>query len=165
MVEIRKENWAGAGGGGERWCWHNRKWEKGVNELQRRSDLCIPRNETARPRSQFPHSCICERFIYSQDVGKSHECRNWERGRTVSFLEIFVSKFRYSVFAVRNEQVALEPKTNREWHYCQCGSSQFSWLKYTKFRQRVRQDLRSYMYFTFGSYSMIHSSHQGKREL
>ncbi len=37
------------------------------------SDLCIPRNETAQPRyfqnrikypvSQFPHTCICERFI------------------------------------------------------------------------------------------------------
>ncbi len=32
-----------------------------------RSDFCIPRNETARPRSQFPHSCICEQFIYSHD--------------------------------------------------------------------------------------------------
>ncbi len=36
--------------------------------LQTRSDLCIPRNETLRPRSQFPHSCtfvhICERFIH-----------------------------------------------------------------------------------------------------
>ncbi len=31
----------------------------------RQSDLCIPRNENARPGSQFPHSCICER--YSQD--------------------------------------------------------------------------------------------------
>ncbi len=29
-----------------------------------------------------------------------HECRNWERGRAVSFLEIFVSNFRYSAFAV-----------------------------------------------------------------
>jgi hypothetical protein len=35
--------------------------------LQRRSDLCIPSNETARPRSQFPHSCICERWIDSHD--------------------------------------------------------------------------------------------------
>jgi hypothetical protein len=26
----------------------------------------IPINKTVRPRSQFPHSCICERFIYSQ---------------------------------------------------------------------------------------------------
>ncbi len=43
--------------------------------------------------------------------------------------------FGYSVFAVRNEQVALEPKTNREWHYRLCGSSQFYWLKYTKIRQ------------------------------
>jgi hypothetical protein len=30
--------------------------------LYRKSDLCIPRNETARPRSQFLYSCICDRF-------------------------------------------------------------------------------------------------------
>jgi len=35
--------------------------------LYRISYLCIPRNETVRPHSQFLHSCICERFIYSQD--------------------------------------------------------------------------------------------------
>jgi hypothetical protein len=29
-----------------------------------------------------------------------HECGNWERGRAVSFLGIFVLNFRYSVFAV-----------------------------------------------------------------
>ncbi len=28
----------------------------------------IPRNETARPRSQFMHSCIGERFLYSHDL-------------------------------------------------------------------------------------------------
>jgi hypothetical protein len=27
----------------------------------------IPSNETGQPRSQFLHSCICERFMYSQD--------------------------------------------------------------------------------------------------
>ncbi len=30
-------------------------------------DLFIPRNKTVRPHSQFLHSCICERFQYSQD--------------------------------------------------------------------------------------------------
>jgi hypothetical protein len=35
--------------------------------LYQKSDLYIPRNETAGPRFQFLHSCICERFIYSQD--------------------------------------------------------------------------------------------------
>ncbi len=34
---------------------------------QRRPDLCIPRNKTARPRCQFPHSCLCEWFIYSHN--------------------------------------------------------------------------------------------------
>jgi hypothetical protein len=32
---------------------------------------------------------------------QEHECGNWELGLTVSFLGIFVSNFRYSVFAVR----------------------------------------------------------------
>jgi hypothetical protein len=36
--------------------------------LYRKSNLCIPRNETAQPRSQFLCSCICEQFIYSQDL-------------------------------------------------------------------------------------------------
>jgi hypothetical protein len=56
--------------------------------------------------------CICERFIYfhvwsAEDprrdyINRSHvyECRNWERGRAVSYLEIYVSCFRYSVLDV-----------------------------------------------------------------
>ncbi len=35
--------------------------------LQTRSKLCIPRNKTARPHPQFPHSCICELCVYSHD--------------------------------------------------------------------------------------------------
>ena len=35
--------------------------------LYRKSDLCIPRNKIVRPCSQFLHSYICERFIYSPD--------------------------------------------------------------------------------------------------
>ncbi len=59
---------------------------------ERNFDLCIPRNGTARPQSQFLHSCVCERFIYSHDgvhlfflqrsrecinSTQKHECRNW----------------------------------------------------------------------------------------
>jgi hypothetical protein len=36
-----------------------------ANALYQRFETNIPRNETARPRSQFPHSFICKRFIYS----------------------------------------------------------------------------------------------------
>jgi hypothetical protein len=32
--------------------------------LQRRSDLCIPKNETASPHCQFPRLCIWERLIH-----------------------------------------------------------------------------------------------------
>ncbi len=38
-----------------------------VSALCRKSDFCNPRNETAPPRSQFLHPCVCERFIYSQN--------------------------------------------------------------------------------------------------
>jgi hypothetical protein len=31
--------------------------------LQRKSHLCITFLGIARPQSQFPHSCVCERFI------------------------------------------------------------------------------------------------------
>jgi hypothetical protein len=35
--------------------------------LYRKFETNIPKNETARPCSQFLHSCICERFIHSYD--------------------------------------------------------------------------------------------------
>jgi hypothetical protein len=58
----------------------------------------IPRKGIARPQSQFPHSSVCERFIYSRDRSaysatenmcvdqsweyinrsQTHECGNWE---------------------------------------------------------------------------------------
>ncbi len=79
--------------------------------------FCIPFLGIARPQSQFPHSCVCGRFIYSQDrsayflqqyrqIGgginrsQTHECGNWESGRAILFLGIFVSNFRYCFFAV-----------------------------------------------------------------
>jgi hypothetical protein len=43
------------------------KCSNAANTLYRKSDLCIPRNENAGARSQVLLSCICERFIYSQD--------------------------------------------------------------------------------------------------
>jgi hypothetical protein len=35
--------------------------------LQRQFRLYIPFLGIARPQPQCPHSCVCERFIYSQD--------------------------------------------------------------------------------------------------
>ncbi len=67
--------------------------------LYRKLETNIPRKETARPRSQFLHSYIYERFIYSQDLYAylaqqkrwTYECGNGERGRAVSFLGIHKS--------------------------------------------------------------------------
>jgi hypothetical protein len=77
----------------------------------------------ARPQSQFPHSCVCEQFLNIARIGplhifpaaeykadrwweyinrsQTHECGNWDCGRAIPFLGIFVSNFWYWFFAVR----------------------------------------------------------------
>ncbi len=58
--------------------------------LQRKSHLCIPRKGIAPPQSQFPHSCVCERFIYSQDRSTYFPAAgqaDW--GPAIPFLRIF----------------------------------------------------------------------------
>jgi hypothetical protein len=69
--------------------------------------IYITRNATAQPRFQFYVTVYL--FAAAKSADRSwkhinrlqiHECRNWERSRAVSFLRIFVSNFRYSVFAV-----------------------------------------------------------------
>jgi hypothetical protein len=43
--------------------------------------------------------CVCGPImgIYKSLTDTIHECRNWEQGRAVSFLGIFVLRFQYSV--------------------------------------------------------------------
>jgi hypothetical protein len=38
-----------------------------AHALYRKSNLCIPGKGLALPKSQILHSCVCERFIYSQE--------------------------------------------------------------------------------------------------
>jgi hypothetical protein len=94
---------------------------KGVRCTANEFQFMHPRKDTGRAKFRFPHSCITERFIYSHDrstyfpateladrsweyCSPKHESRNEERGRAVSFLGIFVSNFRYSVFVVWRKQ-------------------------------------------------------------
>ncbi len=41
--------------------------KESLHAVKGKSHLCIPFLEIVRPQSQFPHSCVCEQFIYSQD--------------------------------------------------------------------------------------------------
>ncbi len=81
-----------------------------ISALQGKFHLCIPFRGIVRPQSQFPHSCVCERFIYTQDqstyipaaeysnlswkylnLSQIYECRNWETEHYYSVLETTVS--------------------------------------------------------------------------
>ncbi len=94
----------GRGSGIHRYA-YKYSWET----LQRNLNLCFPRKGIARPQSQFPHSCVCERSIYSHVLptyfpaaeeadrseeyinrSQKHECRSWDCSRAVPFLGIFV---------------------------------------------------------------------------
>ncbi len=85
--------------------------------LYRDLDLCIPRKGIAQPQFQFPHSCVCERSVYShvwptyfpaaeqadrseENINRPQKHYNWDCSRAVPFLGIFASNFRYCVFAV-----------------------------------------------------------------
>jgi hypothetical protein len=64
------------------------------------------RKGIARPQSQFPHSCVCERSIHFHDRSTYFPAAEWDRGRAVPFLGIFVSNFRYCIFAVRVDHIS-----------------------------------------------------------
>ncbi len=78
-----------------------------LHTLYRKSNLCILRKGIAQPQSQFLHSCVCERIIYSQNrstyiaaasqtdrswkninLSQIFKCRNWETEHFNSVLEI-----------------------------------------------------------------------------
>jgi hypothetical protein len=77
------------------------KWHTAKKQY-RKFETDIPRKGIARPKSQFPHSCICERFLFSHDqsaysaagnmwTGNTYinhsqtlECGNWDWDRAVS---------------------------------------------------------------------------------
>jgi hypothetical protein len=100
--------------------------------LQRNFNLCIPRKGTARPRSQFPHPCVCERSIHifprsahlfsCSRIGRpirinrsqKHECRFWDCSRAIPFLGISVSNFRI-FFAVQGAQ---RGSLQRQMNHC-----------------------------------------------
>ncbi len=88
----------------------------------------FPGKEFARPQSQFPRSCVCERFIYSQDrstyfpaaewedrsrefINRSntHDCGNWDWGHAIPFLGIFVANFWNCVYAVQECKTVQMP--------------------------------------------------------
>jgi hypothetical protein len=94
---------------------------KHITTLYRKFETYIPRNETARSRYKFQHSCICERFICSQDqsladrsweyINRSqiHECCNWETEHYNSVLAITRPR-SYWEYINRNQTFILDSR-------------------------------------------------------
>ncbi len=75
-----------------------------VKTLYRKFETNIPRNETARPRSNFhiPVSVSDLLNIFPRSVHSHiHKCGNWERGRAVLFLGIHKSDLLCSAAFMR----------------------------------------------------------------
>ncbi len=58
--------------------------------LQQKSHLYIPRKGIARPQSQFLHTCVCERFIYSRIGPHIFLQQNRDRGNIAHCRQIKV---------------------------------------------------------------------------
>ncbi len=73
--------------------------------LRGKSHVCIPFLGMARPQSKFPHSCVCERLIFSQYRSAYF---NWDCGCAIPFLGIFVSNFSVLVLcSVESSRITL----------------------------------------------------------
>ncbi len=115
--------------------------------LHREFETNIPGNETARPRSQFLPSCICERFyIFPRSVrlfcciafadrsweyincSQTHECRNWEWGCTVSLLGIFFSIFGSVHFQCTEFPFRLPLSAISDFFHCPAESALSIWV-------------------------------------
>ncbi len=89
---------------------HRRSFVLHCKEKIPKLETNIPRKGFTGPQSQFPHSFVCERFIYSHDRSASfccrkyvdrsrdyknrsqtHECGNWDWGRAVPKKGIFIT--------------------------------------------------------------------------
>ncbi len=77
--------------------------------LLRKSHLCISFLGIARPQSQFPHLCVCERFMYSQD----RSTYLLQQNRRINHGNI------YSLFAHRhmNVEIGTVAAQFRIWEY------------------------------------------------
>ncbi len=82
------------------------KWSCISKTQYRKFETNISRTGIARPQSQFPHSCVCERFIYSNDHldrsweyknrSQTQDCGNGDWGHATPFLGIHKWYFRCS---------------------------------------------------------------------
>ncbi len=85
--------------------------------------LYIPFLGIARPQSQFPHSCVCERIIYSYIFppaeqadplleyiirSQTHECGNWDWGPSFSG-NIFFKFSAFCLCSVLEYKVVYDP--------------------------------------------------------
>ncbi len=50
-----------------KFCPYNPASSDTAKKICRKLEANIPRKGIAGPQSQFPHSCVCERIIYSHD--------------------------------------------------------------------------------------------------
>jgi hypothetical protein len=98
-------------------------------------------------RSSFFCSNIRGPIVEYINCSQKRECGNWKIGRAVSFLGIFVSNIRYSVFAVctwRNEYLAslffLRKAIPSAWNLARHFSTDFSsfWEIKTKEKKIIR---------------------------
>ncbi len=103
-------------------------WGGGHYKTQyRKFETNIPSKGIARPQSQFPHSCVCERFIYLDDWSteyversweyiirsQTHECGNWDWGHAIPFLGIHKWDFHSSVKKCTRLQNTVYPVENK----------------------------------------------------
>ncbi len=94
--------------------------------LYRKFETNIPRKGIARPQSQFLHSCVCERFIYSHrsaySVAGKYVDRSWEyinhsQKHECLNLEIWTAQFLFWEYINRIFMAVIRADGRMRWSY------------------------------------------------
>ncbi len=120
-----------------------------MNELQRKSHLCFPRKGIARPQSQFPHSCVCERFYIFPGSVHIFSCSRIGRPHCKCSVSQFLNSYiceRILYFQDRSTYFAAGKYVDGSREYINC--SQDTWMWKLGLRPRNSQKRTSQMGFS-----------------
>jgi hypothetical protein len=143
--------------------------------LQRKSHLCIPRKGIARPQSQFPHSCVCEQFIYSQDQSTIYifSCRvgrpilgmfksfidtwmfNWKLGLRLRYSFSGNICFKFSVLRLCSVRQKHFQNERDEWFWQALKFAAFSFLRTRFGNENIHRGFRGTLCFEIPSIALV----------
>ncbi len=148
----------------------------------RKFETNIPRKGIAGPQSQFPHSCVCERLIYSHDGSaysaagrkyvdrswkyinrsQAHEYGNWDWGEAAQFQEneyingFFVALYIWIQKHPKKQFLTLQKRRGGEGWFCVKIQQISTYSLNFSILAKVKKDKQATFFYYFVAKAALH---------